>query len=63
MALAKDLLDRGESAAVLEYLKQSGEFWHAHRGKLAEWTALIRAGQDERHRAERAGVRVGAGAP
>ncbi len=44
MALAKDLLDRGESAAVLEYLKESGEFWHADRGKLAEWTALIRAG-------------------
>ena len=44
MALAKDLLDRGESAAVLEYLKASGEFWHADRGKLAEWTALIHAG-------------------
>ena len=44
MALAKDLLDRGEAAAVLEYLRESGEFWHADRGKLAEWTALIRAG-------------------
>jgi hypothetical protein len=44
MALAKELLDRGESAVVLEYLKEAGEFWHADRGKLAEWTALIRAG-------------------
>ena len=43
MALAKELLDHGESAAVLEYLRESVEFWHADRGKLAEWTALIRA--------------------
>lgn len=44
MALARDLLDRGESAAVLQYLEECGSFWSGNRGKLAEWMALIRAG-------------------
>ena len=44
MALAKDLLDRGETATVLEYLESCGQFWIANRGKLAEWTVLVRAG-------------------
>jgi hypothetical protein len=44
MALAKDLLDRGETATVLEYLELCGQFWTANRGKLAEWTVLVRAG-------------------
>jgi hypothetical protein len=43
MQLAKDLLDRGESATVLEYLDLCGQFWTANRGKLQEWTVLIRA--------------------
>jgi hypothetical protein len=44
MGLAKELLDEGESAAVLEYLEECGGFWTGSRGKLAEWAALIRAG-------------------
>jgi hypothetical protein len=44
MALARDLLQRGESAAVLQYLEECGDFWGGNRGKLAEWTVLIRAG-------------------
>ena len=44
MQLAKDLLDRGETATVLEYLELCGQFWSANRGKLQEWTVLIRAG-------------------
>ena len=44
MALARDLLEHGESAAVLQYLEECGAFWGGNRGKLAEWTALIRAG-------------------
>ena len=44
MALARDLLERGESAAVLQYLEECGAFWNGNRGKLAEWMALIRAG-------------------
>jgi len=44
MALARDLLDHGESATVLQYLEECGSFWSGNRGKLAEWMALIRAG-------------------
>jgi hypothetical protein len=44
MALAKDLLDGGETAAVLAYLESCGQFWNGNRGKLAEWIALVRAG-------------------
>lgn len=44
MALASDLLDKGESAAVIQYLEECGTFWNGNRGKLAEWIALIKAG-------------------
>jgi hypothetical protein len=44
MQLAKDLLDRGETATVVEYLRQCGSFWEGNRGKLAEWIALVNAG-------------------
>lgn len=44
MQLAKDLLDRGESATVLQYLEECGAFWEGNRGKLAEWIVLIKAG-------------------
>jgi hypothetical protein len=44
MQLAKDLLDRGETDAVLQYLDLCGQFWSTNRGKLQEWTVLIRAG-------------------
>lgn len=44
MALARDLLDRGEQETVLTYLEECSHFWDANRGKLAEWTALVKAG-------------------
>ena len=44
MALARDLLEHGESGAVLQYLEECGSFWGGNRGRLAEWMALIRAG-------------------
>ena len=44
LAAGKDLLDRGESATVVEYLQECGNFWEGNRGKLAEWTALVKAG-------------------
>ena len=44
MALARDLLEGGESPAVLQYLEECAAFWSGNRGKLAEWMALIRAG-------------------
>ena len=44
MALAKDLLDSGETTTVLAYLESCTQFWNGNRGKLAEWIALVRAG-------------------
>jgi hypothetical protein len=44
MGFAKELLDKGESATVLQCLEDCGSFWAGGSGKLAEWTALIRAG-------------------
>jgi hypothetical protein len=44
MALAKDLLERGETATVVEYLEECRNFWDGNRGKLPEWLALVRAG-------------------
>ena len=44
MALARDLRERGESATVLFYLEECGQFWTGNRGKLPEWIALVRAG-------------------
>jgi hypothetical protein len=44
MALARDLLDRGEQETVVAYLEECGHFWDGNRGKLAEWIALVKAG-------------------
>jgi hypothetical protein len=44
MALARDLLDRSEQETVLTYLEECSHFWDGNRGKLAEWTALVKAG-------------------
>jgi hypothetical protein len=44
MALARDLLDRGEQDTVVSYLEECGHFWDGNRGKLAEWIALVKAG-------------------
>ena len=44
VAPARDLLGRGESATVLLYLEECGQFWTGNRGKLPEWIALVKAG-------------------
>jgi hypothetical protein len=44
MQLAKDLLDRGETATVVQYLEECTTFWEGNRGKLKEWIVLIKAG-------------------
>ena len=44
MALARDLVERGESATVLVYLEECAQFWSGNRGKLPEWIALVKAG-------------------
>jgi hypothetical protein len=44
MQLAKDMLDRGETATVVQYLEECRNFWEGNHGKLAEWIVLIKAG-------------------
>lgn len=44
MGLAKDLLERGERAAVLEYFELCSKFWEMGAEKLAAWRAAIERG-------------------
>ncbi|MFI5166642.1 MAG: tetratricopeptide repeat protein [Thermoanaerobaculales bacterium] len=44
MALAKELLERGEKATVLEYLALCGNFWSSGKDTLRNWTATINSG-------------------
>ncbi len=39
MTLAKELVERGQSAVVLQYLALCKNFWKMDRGKLDEWSA------------------------
>jgi len=41
MVLAKELLDKGERAAVTQYLELCRKFWRGHFGKLDEWKAAL----------------------
>jgi tetratricopeptide (TPR) repeat protein len=45
MSLAKDLLEAGRSAAVLEYFDACGKFWTLDFFRLRRWTSDVRAGQ------------------
>lgn len=45
MALAKDLLERGEQDVVLRYFRACAKFWETDRGKLDEWTAQVKEGK------------------
>jgi len=42
--LAKELCAKGEKDSVLQFLEACGKFWKMDRGKLAEWSAIIRGG-------------------
>jgi tetratricopeptide (TPR) repeat protein len=44
MSLAKDLLEAGERAVVLEYLEQCGKFWKRGASALAQWRDEITEG-------------------
>ncbi len=44
MTLARELLDRDEFTTVARYLEECAAFWTQNRGKLPEWTALVKAG-------------------
>jgi hypothetical protein len=46
MTLADELLERGESAPVLEYFQECQHFWvNASRNRLGEWSRTIRSGK------------------
>jgi tetratricopeptide (TPR) repeat protein len=47
MSLAKDLLDKGETNAVLEYFQQCEKFWTmpGSKDKLETWAVLVKAGK------------------
>jgi hypothetical protein len=45
MSLAKDLLDKGEQEAVLQYLELCRKFWGSGGGKLDEWIKDIHEGR------------------
>jgi len=45
MLLAKELLEKGETAAVLEYLDLCGKFWRSDFGSLSTWKKLIVEGK------------------
>ncbi len=44
MILAKALLEKGETDAVIEYFTLCGNFWEMDRGKLKQWSALAKQG-------------------
>ena len=44
MTLANELVERGQSAVVLQYLALCKNFWKMDRGKLDEWSATVRGG-------------------
>ena len=44
-SLAKDLLQKGDTAPVLEYFVLIQNFWKLSRGRPAEWSAKVKSGQ------------------
>ena len=45
MTLAKELLERGASGVVLEYLELCGDFWAPRDQRLDTWSAAVEAGE------------------
>jgi len=45
MTLARDLLERGSSAAVLAYFEQVRRFWKMGGARLDAWTIVVQAGR------------------
>jgi hypothetical protein len=42
--LAQELLEKGQTAVVLQYFDLCARFWKMDNGNLAEWTANVKAG-------------------
>ena len=45
MLLAKELLEKGERDAVIEYFEQCKAFWKLGRESLDQWTSDVKAGR------------------
>jgi hypothetical protein len=45
VSLAKELLEKGQSAVVLDFLAECRNFWRMDRGRLDQWSTAIRAGE------------------
>jgi tetratricopeptide (TPR) repeat protein len=45
MTLAKELLEQGESAVVLKYLRLCRNFWEHDMGQLDEWIYIVERGE------------------
>jgi len=45
MSLAKELIEEGERAAVLEYFGLCRRFWRMERGRLNQWAQDVSAGK------------------
>jgi hypothetical protein len=45
MSLARDLLAKGETDAVLEYFQLCRKFWELQDGKLEQWSREVKAGK------------------
>jgi len=45
VTLAKELLEKGQAPAVLQYFVLCKNFWKMDRGRLEEWSAAVRAGE------------------
>lgn len=45
MSLARDLLQKGERATVLQYFELCRKFWKHDGGRLDEWTDAVKAGE------------------
>ena len=45
MSLAKDLLEKGERQAVLDYFELCRKFWKMDNGRLNDWSQEVKAGK------------------
>jgi hypothetical protein len=45
MILAQELLQKGQTAEVLQFFNLCANFWKMEGGKLAEWAAVVKAGK------------------
>jgi hypothetical protein len=45
MLLARELLDRGRTDAVIEYLRRCLSFWAANENQLRQWIQDIQGGE------------------